>query len=799
MAKGSVLRILPEANAEALYSYPDRFGQGKPYKHPSGEVVMFDDDNWIVRAGRGQLTTIYFHKLPPWLRRPAKLAVARSWLEERRSRSHLIALMGSYRRLSTWLPEFKGESIDCLTSEHRALLNRRLRDELDRFTEVLDNATLEAKTQLSLRRRRQVCREAQVIGPKAIRCFVSAFNLAVRLSEEIDGLDISVRLEIPRGTDEGRFQRGIGSADPARVLTPEQVAELEWALSRDLRRYQKARAIIDRTLNGLDLNVRKRGKPDPIFDLERYLGLNGHKEHKATEVAALRGLSRAGNMNVPQLIRRFLSKTIGPELAAKVVKLRSRFPVLEKQKKFEELEANRRYIHDVLGKLNLAPTNENKYCLERYFGLNGYRPHSLSAIAKQLNKQSERGVIYRVRESLIFLIGETKAKRLLAIRGKLLYYLTRAIKAQAMRVQLSVARRISAVLDLPVTPHIKVQTIEARRIIEVLFRAGKTWGDEGIEEWIPCVDKYGEIVEDAIKTTQELTKDLRRIAHKKDGELLFIIPDNSFECAVRLTTKVLHEYLYTNQKGKDTGILRRYALQNLKDFEPHDIRVTNSNLMMGAGATIHDVSKYLGHFTLDGSTTMAGAFYVAGGTPEMRQRTAEEIRRGAATGLQFDAVARIKIEVMGEWAKKLPVPPNQLSYGEARQRINTSDIIEDIPIDEEEAVRLLDQKVVVNVTAEGGCLLQATSGPCPTANPCAIGIVRIGEDPIPGFGCKYLVLMPHSVDQLSREVAVMNAQLGEMKGDEYAAWRAHTEAKRDHWLRLIEKAQSLGTLMEENS
>lgn len=790
----ATLKVLPVGEDECQQVNSRTFIEGKPYIHPSGEVVKFDDDNWIVQAGRGRQTTIYFQKLPLWLRRPAKLAVAHAWLEVRRSRSYLLTLMCSYRRLAKWLPKFTAKSIDCLTSKHEALLNKRLKDELDRSNDVLENASAEAGSPIRVRQRRQVCKDAQVIGPKTVCSFVSAVNLAVRLSEEIDGLDISVRLEVPRAADDEISQRGVGSADPARVLTPEQVAELERALSQDLRRYRKARVIIDRNLSGLNLATRKPGKPDPIFDVERYFGLNGHREHKAVEVAALRGLSSAGSTNVPQLIRRFLSKRIGPELATKIVKLRSRFPLLEAQKKFEELEADRRYIHDVLGRLNLTSTNENKYCLERYFGLNGFRPHSLSAIAKQLNLQTERSVFYRVHESLVTLVGETKAKRLLAVRDRLLYYLTRAIKAQAIRVQLSAARRISAVLDLPVTPRIKVHTDEARRIVEVQFRAGKTWGDEGIEEWVPCVDKYGEIAEDAINTAQELTKDLRLVAQEDDSEVLFIIPDNSFECAVRLTDKVLHEYIYTNQKGKDAGILRRYGLENLKDFELHDVRVTNATLMMEAGATIQDVSRYLGHFAVNGSTTMAAVFYVAGGTPAMRQRTADVLRRGAATGFYFDAVARLKIEAMGDGAKSLPVLPNQLSYEEARQRISTADIVEDIPFSVDEAVRLFDQKVMVNVNATGGCLLQATSGHCNTANPCAIGIVRIGEDPIPGFGCKYLVLMPHSVDQLGDDVAVMNALLEKMTGDEYAVRRAHTIAKRDHWLTLIERAKSLNSL-----
>lgn len=70
---------------------------------------------------------------------------------------------------------------------------------------------------------------------------------------------------------------------------------------------------------------------------------------------------------------------------------------------------------------------------------------------------------------------------------------------------------------------------------------------------------------------------------------------------------------------------------------------------------------------------MAGTFYLAGGTEEMRRRTSEALRKGAATGFLFDGVARLKIEAMGEEAKGEPVPPNQLSFEQARHRILSAD------------------------------------------------------------------------------------------------------------------------------
>lgn len=279
--------------------------------------------------------------------------------------------------------------------------------------------------------------------------------------------------------------------------------------------------------------------------------------------------------------------------------------------------------------------------------------------------------------------------------------------------------------------------------------------------------------------------------------MLFIIPDGSFENAVPLSPKVLQEYIYTNQKGKDTGILRRYALAGMLNFEFHHIRQTHSTHMIEEGGTIQDVAQYLGHTTFNGSTNMAGIFYLAGGTDAMRQQTAEALRRGAATGLQFDGIARLKIETMGEEAKKASVPPNELSFEQARQRVRSGDILDDVPIDPAEAVRLLNKKVVVNTTRYGGCLLQANDGHCPTANPCPIGIVSNGELPKLGCGCKYLVLLPHSADQLLADLKIMEAQLSKMDSEKLKGWRAHTSAKIDHWRALLGIAMTLDRPIEE--
>jgi integrase len=582
----------------------------------------------------------------------------------------------------------------------------------------------------------------------------------------------------------------VGSADPSKVLSPQQIAELERALGRDLRRYDKACARIQKELS-LDLRSDDWKSRYSGFDVARYFGTNGHREHTAKELADLRGLGPNSAPEVPRRIRRFLSPIIGTELAVEIVKLRSQFERLRKQKKASELAASQQYISSALAGIDFSIHDKKAYCVERYFGLNGCRVQSMSSIQTALGLQTDRSVFSNIRSRLTLCVGERKTQRLLAIRRNLRVYLSRAIKAQALRLQLAVARRISAVVEIPLEPPTRVRMTEGRRIVEIQFRSGKTWGDEGLLEWVPCVDQFGEIAEDAIRTVRRLTKDLRVVAAEDLRERLFIVPDKSFDLTVGLSVDVLHQYIYTREEGKNAGVLRRYALEGLYDFEFHFMRHTHSTHMIEEGGTIQDVAQYLGHTSFSGSSAMAAIFYLAGGTEQMRKRTADALRKGAATGYVFDGVARLKIEAIGDDAKKEAVPPNQLSFELARERVLHSDVVEEVPIEPAEAAKLIDQKVIFNVTRYGGCLLQATSGHCPTANPCPIGILPKGVEPVIGCGCKYLVLLPESVEQLSQDIAIMEAQMREMKGEHWEAWRSHTDAKLAHYRSLLETAKSL--------
>jgi integrase len=659
----------------------------------------------------------------------------------------------------------------------------------------MEEARLRLGREPSLREGRRIRTELGIFGPKGVSNVITTFNLAASLSEEIDNVVVAIRLRKPKATA-SETTRGIASANPNKILSPQQIAELERVLGRDLRRYETARGRLLKELGPLDARDGIVGKPSPLLDLQRYFGIDGFREHSAHEISQLKGLSSSTNIHIR--VQRFLSKRVGSEKAAEIVGLRSKFANLRRQRKFAEVEASKRYILGILSTTDLKIGDSTVLFYEKYFGLNGSRIHSLPAIATQFGTPTET-VRHHVLRHLVSLVGKTKASRLIAIRRRLRCYLSRAIKAQAVRLQLCVARRISAVLEVPAETKTKVHVTEGRRIVEIQFHSRKTWGDEGLSEWVPCVDTFGKIAEDAIRVTQRLTKALREVAPEDTRQLLFIIPNRSFDSAVSLSHSVLHAYIYTSEKRKDRGLVRRYALEGLSSFSFHDIRHTHSTHMIEAGGTLQDVAQYLGHTNVTGSATMAGTFYLAGGTEAMRERTANALRSGAATGHIFDGIARLKIEAMGGEAKKTPVPPNQLSFEQARHRILSADIIEEIPLEPAEAAKLLNQKVVFNVTRTGGCLLQATSGHCPTSNPCAIGILPKGAEPTLGCGCKYLVILPHSAENLTTDIAIMEAQLAEMAGEEWVGWRSHIQAKREHYRSLLGVAMSLNESGEKDN
>jgi hypothetical protein len=183
-----------------------------------------------------------------------------------------------------------------LTNEHITMVHRRFTSELNRYEEEMEKAELELGRQLTFRERRRICIERDLTHWKRVSSYISGFNLAARLCEEIDGLTVTARLPRLKRTN----VRGTGSADPSKVLSPEQIAELERALSRDLRRYDRACARIQKELGHLDLRRDEWKTRYSGFDVVRYFGINGHREHTAKELSELRG---RGPKSAPEIPR----------------------------------------------------------------------------------------------------------------------------------------------------------------------------------------------------------------------------------------------------------------------------------------------------------------------------------------------------------------------------------------------------------------------------------------------------------------------------------------------------------------
>ena len=273
---------------DAEIHLPD-FISGKSYRHRNGETVKFKDDYWLIVPERGRRVTLNFHNLPDWLKRPAKLAAAHLWLAEGRSASLLQSHLASLRNFAKFVGNTVILTLAELNEGQVTSVQNRLAAELQRYAKAIEDASTPSGEPPTFRTLKAICRKSELHGPKSASNMVSAFNLAATMSEEVDGIAVPHRLQIPRDSNDSDLPRPVGSADPRKVLRIDQIADLELALGRDLRSYEKARAIIQRSLHDFNCTSLKGRRPDPIFDLEHYMGLNGHRQHTAAEVAALRG------------------------------------------------------------------------------------------------------------------------------------------------------------------------------------------------------------------------------------------------------------------------------------------------------------------------------------------------------------------------------------------------------------------------------------------------------------------------------------------------------------------------------
>ena len=73
--------------------------------------------------------------------------------------------------------------------------------------------------------------------------------------------------------------------------------------------------------------------------------------------------------------------------------------------------------------------------------------------------------------------------------------------------------------------------------------------------------------------------------------------------------------------------------------------------------------------------------------------------------------------------------------------------------------------MVVNITRYGVCFLQAETGPCPTGNPCWLGIDPDAEQISQGRGCEWQGLTPHAVPALEHDERMLSEEIDLYAGD----------------------------------
>jgi hypothetical protein len=375
----------------------------------------------------------------------------------------------------------------------------------------------------------------------------------------------------------------------------------------------------------------------------------------------------------------------------------------------------------------------------------------------------------------------------------------RAVKAQAVRLQFLAARRRTSVATLPLSPKIETpeESVEGHKVIYIWFTTYKWFGDEGAPERIPFPGFMAEEALDALRVAGELTSRVRADAALEDASRLFLVRGKS---GVRsMNGNDLQSFLNSTSKNAP-GLIQRYDIKGADGLTSHHVRHTNATRIVEAGGSVTLAARYLGHTVSADDGLFAWLFYVAGNTPEGRERMVTEMAAGAASGTAFNAVARVAIELAGGHASTPGIPPNQLSYEEALQRLRNFRLIEEDDITEEHLRRRLSQGYALNATRYGGCFLQATSGPCLTPEKCVVGVDPESQEVQDGEGCPHQVLMPHGLEFLREEAALMEIQISffEQNGN-YAFWLARERRQLEIWRKQIARAEALEAMMPGDS
>jgi integrase len=391
-------------------------------------------------------------------------------------------------------------------------------------------------------------------------------------------------------------------------------------------------------------------------------------------------------------------------------------------------------------------------------------------------------------------------------RASLQWAQNRAVMAMALKLQFLAARRAGATVLLPVEPKLEKTGVEledgtTQPVVHIWFRAYKMHGELGAPEPIPFPGYFGEVALDAVEKAKALHGEMASAAPAESRDLLFLQwtkEKQENKARSKAMTRPLTEsrlQMYFNSNSQTIpGLVQRYGIEGGEHLSLHDTRGTMATELVSQGGSLVLAARYLGHITSEGDNSlMAKLFYLAGGTPEQRERMKQSIERGTASGIVFNAFARAATALVGGETEAAPVPPNELTYEQAILRIRQRavEVIED-EFTRDAVIALLEQGLVIQFTSYGGCILPAKTGPCPTAEKCPIGTEPESPETLAGKGCPYQVLMPHARDHLVQEIAMMGAKIEWYEAHlEYAFWLAREKRQVEIWQKQVEAIDAM--------
>jgi len=304
---------------------------------------------------------------------------------------------------------------------------------------------------------------------------------------------------------------------------------------------------------------------------------------------------------------------------------------------------------------------------------------------------------------------------------------SRAIKAQAVILAVCVGRRPTAICNTPFnvkTERVKWinETGQQEEGVRVRFRERKV---RNVDEDVYCPDAFGELALQAIRTAKELTEELRRLNPAWE-DVLFIVPTKNIKIARVLRPQQINEYI-NGVRDQSDGIIQRYNIPGGKITGLNFRHTRATNAWLG-GMQVHEVAYDLGH----ASAEMTVRHYIVG-NEESRRRLQFLMDHGALSDALEDLVGGREI-IQTRLSKR---------HVEIMKR----------------------QGRVLTPTRYGYCALPATSGPCPTANPCYVGPGGSGE------GCEHHVLSPDAILNLREDREVLELNI-ETYGDDpqFKAW-----------------------------